>query len=124
MAREAREVWAKRVAQWQASGETAKEFATANCLNVWTLRKWREKLARESRSISSGGARGGPKAAGKSRRDAGEGALAFVEVISRTAARAATERLEIVGPGGVIVRVPDRFEPQTLQRLLAALEGR
>ena len=124
MAREAREVWAKRVEQWQASGETAKEFATANCLNVWTLRKWREKLARESRSSSSGGAPGRPQAAGKRRAVAAEGTLAFVEVLSGTAASAPTERLEIVLPGGAMVRVPDRFEPETLQRLLAALEGR
>jgi hypothetical protein len=124
MAREAREVWEKRVAQWRESGETAREFATANCFNVWTLRKWGERLRRELRSNSSAAASRRSTASRKSRSVAAEGRLGFVEVLAGSGMRSEPDRFEILLPGGSTVRVPSRLDREMLQHLLAALEGR
>jgi hypothetical protein len=125
MTRESRDVWRERVERWRKSGQSAQEFAAAMGFNVWTLRKWGDRLRREGageRSVNadrSATARRAPA----SKRAAPP--LAFVEVLASSAATSPAGQLfEIVLRSGVIVRVPARFEPQALQQVLAAAQSR
>src|SRR5690349_10170014 len=98
MARESREVWADRVNRWLESGQSAKRFAEANGLNVWTLRGWRAKL---SRGAPRGRVKVRPTARGskrKSVRTEGVG-LPFVELLASSGAGSSEDRIEISLPG-------------------------
>jgi len=111
MARERREVWAKRVERWKESGLTAAEFAAEMGLNPRTLAHWKWYLGRERASRPQPTP---PK---------------FVEVVTPTAiatdpAADKTEPLELVLRDGLVVRVPPRFDQAALHRLLVALAGR
>jgi hypothetical protein len=99
--RESREQWEERVAQWRASGLTAREFAARNRLKVHTLRHWAWKLRREADGVTS---------------------LARVPALIELHARAATDDRFEVELGGRRVRVPPSFDPDALRRLLAVLE--
>ena len=123
MAREGREVWAKRVERWRDSGLTLREFAAEVGVNANTLAGWRWRL--------------GPKVAGNERR-AERGAPAFVEVVAApagstrsgargrrfAAASGGSEPLEVVLRSGYRIRVPAEFDPGALRRVLDALEAR
>lgn len=106
MARTRREAWVKHVAAWRDSGLSARQFAARVGVNAKTLSFWKWKLEAEA-----GAATKRP---------------AFVEVTDAVAAIAPGEgeRLEVVCPGGRMVRVPAHFEATALLRLLDALEGR
>ena len=112
MGRDGREVWAKRVERWKDSGLTAREFAAEVGVNEHTLSSWRRRLAAE----------GEP--------DRPETAITptFVEIVGAAGivdvAPAASEPLEVVLPGGLRIRVPARFHPASLLRLVATLESR
>lgn len=118
MARETRDVWVKRVERWLDSGLTAKEFAAEIGVNPNTLASWRWRLRREGAGRPEPG-------------DAGTAALPFVELIAATAGAEAptaaapeeVEPLELVLAKGRRLRIPVRFDPGTLQRVLTALEA-
>lgn len=112
MKHEGREVWKQRVQRWTDSGLTAKEFAAEVGCNVHTLTHWKWRL--------SAGARSAPAAARSAE------APRFVEVVTPAVERASavTEAFELLLPGGLLVRVPPRFEAASLRALLTALEGR
>lgn len=123
MARETREVWAKRVERWLDSGLTAREFATELGVNPNTLANWRWRLAQES----------DPPA----RSNSGTSTPPFVELIAAaaagdpattpataTTAPAGFEPLELMLAGGHRLRIPVHFDPGSLRRVLAALEAR
>jgi hypothetical protein len=99
--RESREQWEERVAQWRASGLTAREFAARNRLKVHTLRHWAWKLGRETGDVAS---------------------LARVPALIEVHARAAADDRFEIELDGRRVRVPPSFDPDALRRLLAALE--
>lgn len=132
MTRASRSVWEKRVERWRNSGQSAEEFAASMGFNVWTLRKWSERLRRERAAgpdvqLDKGAQQ--PKGTGTRRPAAPAGAvrpLAFVEVLpgGPAAAGAPSPAFEIVLRSGVTVRVPARFEPQALAQVLAAVENR
>jgi hypothetical protein len=95
-----REQWRERIAQWRASGQTAREFATRRGLNASTLAHWAWRLGRESGS------------------EAGSTVPRMIEV---RAYPASDDRFE-VEVGGRRVRVPPSFDAESLRRLLSALE--
>lgn len=122
MARETRQVWAKRVERWIDSGLTAREFAAEIGVNPNTLASWRWRLGEEA----------GPPA----RQGPGTAVPPFVEVITGTTsggepaaaevevAPSGPEPLELVLVGGHRLRIPVYFDPGSLRRVLAALEAR
>jgi len=106
MAREGREVWAKRVERWVDSGLSAKEFAAETGINANTLAHWRWRLGAE---------------AGRTPAKAAAMPVRFVELAA--APDAAAPAFELVLAGGRTVRVPPRFDGAELARLVQVLEG-
>jgi len=102
MSRSAREIWAKRVERWKASGLSAAEFARREKVRERTLKWWKWQLgsrAKKAAPISP---------------------LTFVEMTST----APQDGLELVVESGTRVRVPSDFDAATLARLLDVLEHR
>ena len=97
----AREKWRERVAQWRASGQTAREFAARRGINASTLSHWAWRLAQEPR---------------------GEGALARVPTMIEVHARPVMDDRFEIEFSGRRVRVPPSFDLDSLLRLLSALE--
>jgi hypothetical protein len=147
MARETREVWAKRVARWQDSGLTSTEFAAEVGINPRTLAYWKWRLGADEARKERPQTR---RATGRSRPPC------FVEVV-RPAAEvmaaagapvpaatptpgaapvpaatptpgatpsrmAGDEPLEIILREGLRIRVPVRFNAEALRRVVAALK--
>ena len=119
MARETREVWAKRVERWRDSGLTLKEFASEIGVNANTLAGWRWRLRPESSDV----ARGTPEPP------------RFLEIVASPelsepsaepagSKRPAPEPFELILSGGHRVRVPVEFDGRALRRLVDALEAR
>ena len=116
-------MWIERVARWRESGQSAKEFSASMGLNVWTLRKWSDRLRREASSDGPGSEK---RAASQkpSRSKPPVGPLSFVEVVTQPVAGGhSAGHFEIVLPTGVIVRIPEQFDAQALDRVLAAARG-
>jgi transposase-like protein len=110
MARARRALWARRVEQWLESGQTAREFAATAGINANTLANWRYKLKREAARASS--------------IDRERMPVQFVELVNtQPEQQEQDERLEIV-LGGATVRVPARFDVESLRRVLAVIEAR
>jgi transposase-like protein len=112
MARESRDVWAKRVERWRASGLTAREFAAEIGVNAHTLNHWRWRLGQDQRAPTA-------RARIPRSREA-----AFVEVIAGGEAAAADELIEIIVRDGMRIRVPVRFDADVLRRVVAVVEAR
>jgi hypothetical protein len=111
MARESREVWAKRVERWKDSGLTAAEFAAEVGVNPRTLTYWKWHL-RASARRDERHAQPAPARAD------------FVEVVAPMVAVEAPEPLEIVLADGLRIRVPVRFDETSLRRVVATLGAR
>ncbi len=107
MAREGREVWAKRIERWRDSGLTTKEFAAETGVNATTLAYWRWQLA------------GGTRRA----RAKAPAPVRFVELAAAAPSAEAAPGFEVVLAGGRVVRVPPRFDGAELFRLVQVLEG-
>lgn len=108
-----REDWAVRIKQWRQSGQTAREFAAGHGLNHNTLQHWAWRLRAEAGGRGDAARRSRGKTAAKS--------PAFVEVMSHAIADGCFE-LEVSGKRRL--RIPPRFDVQSLERLLALLEAR
>jgi hypothetical protein len=114
MAREPRDVWAKRVERWRASGLTADEFAAEIGVKANTLRHWSWLLGRDTRAP--------PPAATKR---SGSRAIPFVEVVAPpSSCSPASDALEIVVRDSIRIRVPAAFDADLLRRVIAAVEVR
>jgi len=119
MTRESREIWAKRVERWRDSGLSATEFAAEIGVNANSLRHWGWRVNADRRRVET---KATPLEAE---------ALAWVEVAAPNGEDVSlpppsappTEKLELVLASGLIVRVPARFEPEALRRLLAVVVG-
>jgi hypothetical protein len=99
MARQSREVWTRRVAEWKASGLTAAKFSRKHRFVEGSLKWWSWKLGSERKTPVS--------------------PLTFVEMT----AAVHDEAFEIV-VGNVHVRVPVNFDEAALARVLGVLEQR
>jgi len=92
------------------SGLTARQFATETGINTGTLQFWKYKLARSSASERP------------ARRKVPEPAVSsLVEV--RPVSVAPDNRIEIELNNGRRLRVPGRFDVETLKALVLALEA-
>jgi hypothetical protein len=112
-----RDEWAKRIEQWAESGLTGTEFARELGVKEGTLRHWKWELDRPTRPRRA--------AAPPPRR------AQFVELIAPTTQTSTTsgiaaspEPFELVLGNGLRVRVPARFDPDALCRLLGAVGDR
>src|SRR5260370_31936789 len=105
MARGSREVWGKRVAQWQSSGLRAKEFARRQKVSEVSLKWWKWRLGSDARRRT---------------RKTALSPLTFVEMTGAMQ----REPLEVVLEGGRRVPVPLDFAEATLARLRDVLERR
>jgi hypothetical protein len=110
--------WQELLKQWSESGITQAEFCRRQNVSVAAFGWWKRKLS----GMSKVGKRAGkdqPAVGGQSHR-----AQNFVELkVSPTAGMSAGCLYEVALPGGRRVRVGDDFDPQTLGRLLAVVEG-
>lgn len=89
------------MAEWRASGLSARDFAREHGVNSASLRNWAWRLGRERRARDS------------------SPALEVIEVVTRPAG----EPLEIVTGGGLRIRVPAAFDEEALRRLLAVVSS-
>jgi transposase-like protein len=104
-----REVWEPRVRRLRDSDLTVAEFAAELGVNPSTLTYWKWRLGKEARQD-------------KVRVAPARKAPTFVEVKQEGSARPSTmDRIEVVFADGLVIRVPDEFEPETLRRVVAAL---
>jgi len=102
MARATRATWAKRIEDWRQSGLATDDFAAKIGVNSNTLRNWKYKLG------------------------AGEqpDRVDFIEVAAAAAVALDYEPVEVVLGSGVRMRVPSRFDGESLGRLVSILERR
>lgn len=119
MERTSREAWAKRVERWKDSGLTAAEFAAEIGVRAGTLSWWKWRLASAAeKRVSAGRApRARPRVAVSTKAIS---PLTFVEV----AAPVSAERIEVVLPSSIRIRIPATFDTVTLGRVLDVLEQR
>lgn len=106
-----RQEWAARIQQWRQSGQTARDFARANGINHHTLTHWAWRLG-----ASKAAAARKPK---RSRHHEPGKQPAFVEVMSESIADG---RFELELCGGRRLRIPARFDAESLAQLLTVLE--
>jgi hypothetical protein len=99
--------WAERVAAWEQSGLTQLQFCRQQGLNGGTFAWWKRKLGR--RAAAAPKRRGRPPKSSRS----------FVEVRLTGTSPAS---YEVVLARGRCIRVPAQFDPQTLSRLIKAVE--
>jgi len=97
------EQWRRVVAEFEASGETARAFAEPRGITASALGYWRRRLAKDA-DVNA------PSSL----------AVSFVEVRPDAAAAA---RYEIVLGNGRVVVVGPQFDEMTLDRLLRVVEG-
>jgi transposase-like protein len=119
MVRASRETWAERVAEWQESGVSAEKFAPTIGVNPSTLRWWRTQLVspspkRRDRALVRGATTEATKTSVT---------VTPVTFVEMTAAIDG-DRLEVVLPSSVRVRVRPGFDSATLAQLLDVLEAR
>lgn len=108
-----REEWAQHVGRWRRSGQTAREFASSIGVNPSTLSYWAWRLGREA-----GGRQAARKRSVPSKRTA---PTSFVEILGEAIPDG---RFELELAGGRRLRIPSRFDRDTLEQLLAVLEDR
>lgn len=101
MARQTRQTWVERVAQWKRSGLSGRVFAQREGVHPKTLWSWSWRLRQEEEGRRKRGA-------------------AFVEVV----ASSSSGGLDVVLLDGVRVTVPETFDEEHLQRVLRAVERR
>jgi hypothetical protein len=110
MGRAPREVWIKRVERWRDSGLGAKEFADQAGVDSDRLRHWKWRLAKEDTARKV-----------ESCESTVSTPLPFVEVTPTPIRDRDDAIIEVVAPSGFCIRVPARFDADTLRRLLAVV---
>jgi len=100
------------VEQWRRSGLTAREFATKSGLNAGTLSYWKWRLARaESQQ---------PTSRGRAARERGRSKGKLVELAPVSLS---DDRVEVELTSGHRLRLPARFDAESLAQLLSVLGG-
>lgn len=124
-AKTTREQWSARVTRWKDSGLTAAQYASEIGVSPKSLAWWRWRLASEASAsdvpqpaLGSGAPM--PLARRMPRTATTISPLTFVEMT----AAVETDRLEVVLPSAVRIRVRPGFDSPTLGRLLDVLEAR
>jgi hypothetical protein len=111
--------WRRTIRRQQQSGLTIRAFCQREGLKDWSLRWWRQELARRDRQPTT-----------DARRDAdGQPAEVVpvflpVRVVDQGAVLPQPPPIEILLPTGPTLRVPGGFDPATLRAILTVLEGR
>ena len=105
---ETREQWRRRVAAWQASGLTCRDYAERARLNPSTLSWWKWRLSQDDSTE--------PEQTPEPRR------LGFVE-LTPLLPQPTDARFDL-RVGDIHLQVPPDFDPDTLHRLLDVLEAR
>jgi transposase len=101
--------WARQMAAWKRSGLSQVEFCRREKIKGGTFAWWKRQL---------GKAGGKPaKRRGRPRKKTGR----FVEV--RLAGASTQQGYEVLLACGRSIRVPTQFDPQTLSRLITAVES-
>lgn len=104
--RESAAVWRRRVQAWHRSGLTASAFADREGINPRSLTWWAWKLRQDGTAAD----------------EAKRPAFVPIEVVPGPTV-VATERLEVVLPGGARLCVPAQFDPSALAQVISVLEG-
>jgi hypothetical protein len=110
MARASREIWIKRIERWHESGLGPKEFAEHIGVEVDRLRHWKWRMASDDKATNAASAKSTTPAP-----------LPFVEVKPTPALDREDPIIEVVAPSGFCIRVPARFDADTLRRVLAVV---
>lgn len=109
--------WRRVVARHQQSGLSRSAFCRRDKVPEGALSWWTRELKRRDQSGRS--APGKPQPQRRSRPSA------FVPVrVIQASPPSGTSALEVVTPGGHVVRLQPDFDPALLRKVLAALEGR
>lgn len=111
-----RQRWLELVEAQRRSELSVAEFCERHELAVSTFYGWKRRLKDEGRLEFEHGACGSTG----SRADAVE-TPAFVEVTAASQDTRDAEPLELVLRGEVVVRIPRRFDPDTLRQVVEAL---
>lgn len=112
--------WRRTLRRQERSGLPVGDFCRREGLKDWTFRFWRQEVARRDQELSAA-------SPGEPEGEPTRGAPAFlpVRLVDLEAVTPLTAPpIEIVLPTGPTVRVPSGFDPRTLGRVLAVLEGR
>jgi hypothetical protein len=101
--------WRQRLAQWRRSGLTIRRFCERRGLSEPSFYAWRRELLRRDARRSAAAAPTDPSA------------TPFIPV--QVVPSPTPSPLELVLPGGRILRVAPGFDTDTLRRLLATLDA-
>jgi len=108
--------WRRLIERWQASGQPKSTFCEREGVSDASLHWWLRQIARRD-------GRQRPKSAPVSSPAKKPARASFVPLRVVATAPPEPQPLELV-VAGRIIRVPPRFDPDLLGRLIAALEGR
>jgi transposase len=111
--RQTRREWARRVAAWRRSGQSAKEFAARAGVNASTLLWWSTKLRSDGV---------GAQAAGRPRRPGGGAQRLEPVALVELRGGVVEDRFELELGGGRHLRIPPGFDAAALERLLRVLQ--
>jgi transposase len=113
-----REYWREVLKRWRKSGLSMAAFCKGDDLKDSTLNWWARQLrVRDCDRVRAKRAAAKPKAQGAAR-------SAFVPVrVIQVASTEGAATLEVVTRSGHVIRLKPGFDPATLRRAVAALEG-
>lgn len=115
--------WSDLVAAWSQSGLSQAEFCRRRGVNGGTFAWWKRQL---EKAAGPAAARPAVTSVGAKRRGRPpKTAARFVEVrlAGTSSASTSASMYEVMLAGGRSIRVPAQFDPQTLSRLIAAVES-
>jgi transposase-like protein len=107
------QLWRERLEQHQQSGLSVRDFCTRHNLALPSFYAWRRTLRQRALAANATGADSQASAA-----PATGGQPLFVPL---RLAQTAQAQLELLLPGGLLLRVPTGFDTDTCRRLLALL---
>jgi hypothetical protein len=116
-----REIWRERIRRWEESGLPAKEFIKLEGISDCSLYQWRKRLRKEAETKESE-----PRFIELHTFHPSGGKPAEVPVESHTVGQVSQveeTRFGVRMRNSIYLEVPQRFESNSLQRLIQVLEG-
>jgi len=110
--------WRKLIQRQGKAGETIARFCAREGISVHQFHWWRRTLRNRDRQVTTK-LRGSRPARERGASSPERDATTFVPV---RLAFSASAPIEVVHPGGCVVRVPAGFDPPSLLRILATLD--